>query len=225
MATCFERNEIRKVVFNILIMKKLSFAFVFITIYTLTAYAQNMAQTIKGDIQKEYELFESDLTSSSVLHCEMLSIDTAVASTYFSQNNGFNLRSASVPQNRFKKFITRVFAYWDVKNNLLYDAAAIPNIGIDIDVKKQWSIAGNWHYAWWSKNVKHNYWRTYGGDIEARKWFGRLAKEKPLQGHHVGVYAQIITYDFELGGRGYLGDKWSYGGGYRMVIHCHCVVD
>ena len=27
------------------------------------------------------------------------------------------------------------------------------------------------------------------------------------------MYGQIVTYDFELGGKGYLGDKWSYGGG------------
>ena len=41
----------------------------------------------------------------------------------------------------------------------------------------------------------------------------RKASEKPLTGHHVGLYGQIVTYDFELGGKGYLGDKWSYGGG------------
>ena len=34
-----------------------------------------------------------------------------------------------------------------------------------------------------------------------------------MQGHHLGFYAQIVTYDFEWGGRGYLGDKWSYGAG------------
>ena len=46
--------------------------------------------------------------------------------------------------------------------------------------------------------------------MEVRRWFGRKADEKPLQGHHIGVYGQLFTYDFELGGRGYLGDKWSY---------------
>ncbi|MBQ8224165.1 MAG: DUF3575 domain-containing protein, partial [Bacteroides sp.] len=29
----------------------------------------------------------------------------------------------------------------------------------------------------------------------------------------MGLYGQIITYDFEWGGRGYLGDRWSYAGG------------
>lgn len=26
----------------------------------------------------------------------------------------------------------------------------------------------------------------------------------------MGIYGAIVTYDFELGGRGYLGNKWSY---------------
>lgn len=30
---------------------------------------------------------------------------------------------------------------------------------------------------------------------------------KPLQGHHLGVYGQLLTYDFETGGRGYIGGK------------------
>ena len=37
------------------------------------------------------------------------------------------------------------------------------------------------------------------GDVELRRWFGRRAVEKPFSGHHVGLYGQIVTYDFELG--------------------------
>ena len=69
--------------------------------------------------------------------------------------------------------------------------------------------------------MKHWYWRIYGGEIGFRKWFGRAAKEKPLTGHHLGVYGQMFTYDFETGGRGYMGgqpggtlwDKANYAGG------------
>lgn len=28
-----------------------------------------------------------------------------------------------------------------------------------------------------------------------RKWLGKAAKEKPLTGHHLGLYGQIFTYD------------------------------
>ena len=103
--------------------------------------------------------------------------------------------------------------YLAVKTNLLYDALAVPNIGVDLYLGKRWSLAANWMYAWWKSDRRHRYWRTYGGDIEGRYWLGRKAKEKPLQGHHIGLYAQLVTYDFEWGGRDYLGDKWSYGGG------------
>ena len=103
--------------------------------------------------------------------------------------------------------------YLALKTNLLYDALAVPNIGVDIYLGKQWSLAGNWMYAWWKTDKRHRYWRIYGGDVEMRRWLGRKAKEKPLQGHHLGVYGQMGTYDFEWGGRGYLGDKWSYGAG------------
>lgn len=96
-----------------------------------------------------------------------------------------------------------------LKTNLLYDALLIPNIGVEFYAGKNWSVAGNWMYAWWKNDNVHNYWRTYGGDIEVRRWLGN----KPLTGHHVGIYGQMLTYDFELGGRGYLGDKWTYGGG------------
>lgn len=100
-----------------------------------------------------------------------------------------------------------------LKTNALYLAALVPNIGLEYYIGKNWSISGNWMYAWWSNRGKNNFWRIYGGDVEARRWFGKKAEEKPLQGHHLGVYGQLLTYDFELGGRGYLGDKWSYAFG------------
>lgn len=103
--------------------------------------------------------------------------------------------------------------YMAVKNNTLYDAALVPNVGLEFYLGKNMSLAGNWMYSWWKNDNVHWYWRTYGGDLAVRHWFGDAADKKPLQGHHVGLYGQIITYDFELGNRGYLGDRWSYGGG------------
>lgn len=100
-----------------------------------------------------------------------------------------------------------------LKTNMLFDAALIPNIGIEIYLGHGWSAAGNWMYAWWKNDRSHYYWRTYGGDAEIRKWLGRRHNDKPLTGHHIGAYGQILTYDIETGGRGYLGDRWSWGAG------------
>lgn len=103
--------------------------------------------------------------------------------------------------------------YMAVKTNMLYDALLLPNIGVEFYLGKNISIAANWMYAWWKCDHKHNYWRAYGGDAELRYWFGPAAAGKPLTGHHAGIYAQMLTYDFELGKKGYLAPRWNYGGG------------
>lgn len=97
--------------------------------------------------------------------------------------------------------------YLAVKTNMLYDALLVPNIGVEVYLGKDWSVAANWMYAWWKTDRRHWYWRTYGGDLSVRKWLGKAAKAKPLTGHHLGVYGQIFTYDFETGGKGYIGGK------------------
>lgn len=111
--------------------------------------------------------------------------------------------------------------YMALKSNLLYDVALVPNLGVEFYVGRGWSVGANWMYAWWNSDRKHNYWRLYGGELEVRKYFGRRAQEKPLTGHHLSVYGQMVTYDFETGGKGYMGgkpggtlwDKMSWGAG------------
>lgn len=106
-------------------------------------------------------------------------------------------------------FWQSLFQNLAVKTNLLYDAALLPNVAVEVAIGEHYSINADWMYAWWSRDSKHDYWRAYGGDLEFRYWFankdGRI-----LTGHHVGAYAGILTYDVELGGTGYMGDKWSY---------------
>ena len=100
--------------------------------------------------------------------------------------------------------------YMSLQTNLLYDALAIPNIGVEIYLGSNLSLDANWQYAWWRSDKSHYYWRTYGGDIALRWWFGRNSRIKPLTGHHIGVYGQMITYDFEIGQKGILADRWSW---------------
>ena len=103
--------------------------------------------------------------------------------------------------------------YLAAKNNMLYDLAIVPNVGVELYLGKNFSLVGNWMYSWWKNDNIHWYWRTYGGDLALRYWFGNAAQVKPLQGHHLGLYGQIITYDFELGGKGFLAPKWSWSAG------------
>lgn len=97
-----------------------------------------------------------------------------------------------------------------IRTNLLYDAVAIPNIGVDVYLSRHISLGVNWMYSWWKTDKTHKYWRTYGGDVHADYWLDPTLR---WSGHHVGVYGQMVTYDFEWNGRGYQGPKWSWGGG------------
>ena len=97
--------------------------------------------------------------------------------------------------------------YMALKTNMLYDVAAIPNVGVEFHLGKRFSLAANYTHAWWSNSSKNFFWRYYGADASFRWWFGKASKVKPLQGHHVGVNYLIYTFDFQLGNRGYLGGK------------------
>ena len=134
--------------------------------------------------------------------------DTAVAvrtdTVIVSRTDTVSTVSVSSPRER-KPF------YMAVKTNLLYDAVVVPNLGLEFYLGRGWSIAGNWMYTWLKNDNRYRYHRVYGGDLEVRRWlsYGR----KPLTGHHMGIYGLLLTYDLEWGGKGYLGDRWSYGGG------------
>ena len=97
--------------------------------------------------------------------------------------------------------------YMNVRSNLLLDLFALPNVGAEVYVGKDFSAGLNWTYAWWSNDSRHFYWRAYGGEIFGRWWWSKTAERKPLTGHHIGLYGQAFIYDFEWGGQGQMGGK------------------
>lgn len=111
--------------------------------------------------------------------------------------------------------------YMGIYTNLLFDALGVPNLGAEFYLGRNFSIAGNWMHAWWCQECHRRYWRLYGGEINLRRWFGSASRLKPLAGHHLGIYAQAFTYDFQLGGKVYMGgepggtifDRAHFGGG------------
>lgn len=107
-----------------------------------------------------------------------------------------------------------VASYFALKSNLLYDALLVPNLSLEASIGSGWTLGAGGMLAWWSKDAKHRYWRIYGGDLEIRKYFGTLAKSKPLQGHHLGIYGDFLTYDFEFGAKGYQ-SKSTYAAGIK----------
>lgn len=107
-----------------------------------------------------------------------------------------------------------VASYFALKSNLLYDALLVPNLSLEASIGSGWTLGAGGMLAWWSKDAKHRYWRIYGGGMEIRKYFGTLSKSKPLQGHHLGIYGDFLTYDFEFGAKGYQ-SKATYAAGIK----------
>lgn len=97
--------------------------------------------------------------------------------------------------------------YVAIKTNTLYDLALVPNVGLEFYTGKGWSVSGSWVSAWWKNSKRNRFWRIYGLELGCRKYFGERLGASPLYGHHVGLYTQFATYDFELGGKGYIGGK------------------
>ena len=107
-----------------------------------------------------------------------------------------------------------VASYFALTSNLLYDALLVPNLSLEASIGSGWTLGAGGMFAWWSKDAKHRYWRIYGGGLEIRKYFGTLSKSKPLQGHHLGIYGDFLTYDFEFGAKGYQ-SKATYAAGIK----------
>ena len=118
---------------------------------------------------------------------------------------------------------------WDIghpnmihlSTNLLYDAALVPNVGVEYAFAPRWSAKAHGMYAWWSNDSRHRYWRLSGGSLELRRWLGSNVDAFELKGHHVGAYAGAYRYDFELGNTGNKSDfNYSVGlsYGYSMPI-------
>lgn len=112
--------------------------------------------------------------------------------------------------------------YMSIRTNLLYDAAMIPAVGVEFALTRRLSIAAQWHYSWWGAEKSTFCWKNYGGDLALRYWFGGSCNDRdaslakafsPLSGHHLGIYGQMLTYDFEVGGRGYQAPQWNWAAG------------
>ena len=107
-----------------------------------------------------------------------------------------------------------------VKTNLLYDLALTPNVGVEVALGKGWTLGAGWNYAWWRHEPSYLYWRIYGGELTARKYFGKQSEEKSFAGHHGGIYGQAYTYDISTGKKGQI-SNFTYGGGieYGYTLH------
>ena len=111
-----------------------------------------------------------------------------------------------------------------LRTNGLYDLAASPNIGIEIQTDLGWAWQFDYTGAWWVDDPAHNYFSNYAFMTEIRYYFDSKKNhyQMPYTGHHLGLYGQLITFDFEFGKKGYMNrdlDKgWAVGASYGYTI-------
>ena len=102
--------------------------------------------------------------------------------------------------------------YMALKTNILYDALLLPNLAVEFYIPGRWSVEIEGDWSWWNTGSKEKYWRIQSAGVELRKWMGKRYKNRPLNGHYLGLYGMGGTYDVKLEERGYLSD-WSYSVG------------
>ena len=116
-----------------------------------------------------------------------------------------------------------------LKTNLLFDAALMPNVEIEVPVGKRWSVNGEYAFPWWQFDRGKYCMQVLMGGLEGRYWLGsRKSREdrEVLTGHFLGLYAGGGKYDLQWGEKGYQGELFiaagvSYGWATRIARHLH----
>lgn len=101
--------------------------------------------------------------------------------------------------------------YLAIKSNLLFDSFVIPNIGAEIGIYKGLTISGSYYNIWLRDKAWTSWYRFEGFEAGVNWYFNK--ENRPFKGHHIGIYGQLVTWDFTINGRGYLAERWAYGGG------------
>lgn len=100
-----------------------------------------------------------------------------------------------------------------LRSNLLYDAALVPNVGVEVPLGKGWTVGADYVGTWLYSDGRHRYWQCIGGYAGVRRYLGKSAATRRMTGHHLGLYGLVLTYDVEFGGRGYQASTPGFGGG------------
>lgn len=106
-----------------------------------------------------------------------------------------------------------------LKSNLLYWAAATPNVSAEFYLSSRLSLNTDVDFAWWSDKSASFYWQVFGVTPELRYWF---SDKRTFKGHYAGVYMNGGLYDIMLkpltGKKGYQGTFYGAGVSYGYVF-------
>lgn len=141
-------------------------------------------------------------------------VDTVYVNNINNHYNTFiNLVPSSTPTKEPKSASDkqrRPF-YMAIKTNLVYDGLVIPNIGAEIGIAKGFVLSGNYQNIWLRDKDWTRWYRIEGFEAGLKWYFNK--ERRPFKGHHLELYGQMLTWDITYDGKGYMADRWSYGGG------------
>lgn len=109
-----------------------------------------------------------------------------------------------------------------LKTNLLFDAALMPNIELEIPLGKRWSLNTEYIFPWWLIDDDKYCLQVLSGGAEVRCWTGNRLRRPALTGHFLGLYAGGGKYDLQWRENGYQGEFFiaagiSYGYARRIA--------
>lgn len=90
-----------------------------------------------------------------------------------------------------------------LKTNMLYYAALMPNIELEMRLNSSWSVLLEGNVAWYKNDPKHKYYQLLMVSPEARYW---LPRGSVWHGMYVGAFLGGGKYDLENGHKGYKGE-------------------
>ena len=108
-----------------------------------------------------------------------------------------------------------------LKTNMLFDAASLLNIEVEVPIGQRFSVAGEWIFPWWLFDNKQHCLQMLSGNIEGKYWFGNREKREVMTGWHAGLYAGGGYYDLEWNKVGFQGEFFiaaGISGGYAHRI-------
>lgn len=112
-----------------------------------------------------------------------------------------------------------------LKTNLLFDAALMPNIEVEVPLGNRWSLNGELMFPWWLFDNNKYCLQILMGSLEGRYWLGSNKKRDRrdvLTGHFLGLYAGGGKYDLQWDSDGYQGEFFiaagvSYGYAHKIA--------
>ena len=116
-----------------------------------------------------------------------------------------------------------------LKTNLLFDAALMPNVEIEVPIGNRWSVNGEYMFPWWLLDGDKYSLQILTGGLEGRYWLGsreNRTNREALTGHFLGLYAGGGKYDLQWKENGYQGEFFiaagiSYGYARRIARNLH----